>query len=310
MKVQSMRLFQPPARLSSRKSEWVDRFEAGRAAIPTPRSIPSPALLQLQREQRYCELGGRLQAVLEGPTGQAPPNWAALALKPTRQVRQLLELMGGDISRLWPALAGPALADPKVLLTSSLRVAHLLRQCPSRLASQLRDFLMQGSRAIEASLTPSLVRFLDWQQAHTQGGEDCSALLRYLGRAPQDAARLLGCSGPFDNLKDCCDSAVLLYHQACCRPEQRAELINRANQRLLYAEQKLVLQPIYQRYPALEPVFELLTPFVQLQPEWSLYDYAGSGRVLDLNWSHWEDRWPAVQDYARVSADESSKAQA
>lgn len=283
-----------PANPKTSATKSLDRFESGQ--------VVQSSQIQFQREQRYRDLGLRLQGVLEGSSCKAPPNWAALALRPTRQVRQLLQFMEGNWGQLWPTLAGPALADPAVVLSCAVRAAQLLHKGPARIFGQFRDFLLEGSRAIEASLAPRLMRFLEWQQARPAGREDSASLLQWLGRGPQEAVHLLDPSAEFENLDDCCAASLLLYHQACCRPDQRIELIERANRLLLYAEQKLVLQPIYQRYPDLEPFFQLLTPFVQLKPEWSLYGYAGPEAVQEKNWSHWEDRWPAVLDYARTSA--------
>jgi len=252
------------------------------------------------RPQKYRDLANQLQTVLEGSQCQAPPNWVALAVKPVSQVQQVLEMSPDrfELSQALTLLNAAALSDPRVLFTTALRACRLLLSPPTRPHQQLQEFLTSGSQAIDKSLLPPLERYLQWHRQRARPDqEDSLGLIRHLDRPPAIVDKLTRAeiSPQEASLPDLCAAAAVLYHQASCR--RRFELIERANHYLLYAEQKLVLQPLYDRYSQLGPLFEMATPFLQLPPGWTLH--ARLPEATGLNWSHFRDRWLAIQDYAR-----------
>lgn len=261
------------------------------------------------RPERYRRLADQLQTVLEGCERRCPPNWVALALKPVEQVQQVLTLLqqGMNLAQAFSLLCGPALADPQVLCRTALRVCQALF-APAPPCIELEKFLVEASQAIDHNLVARLESYLTWHLKRPRPElEDSPGLIRHLGGEPASLAGLIDGKARLEHatLNNLCVAAAVLYHQASCRQSARQALIERANHYLLYAEQKILLQPFYDRSPQLHPLFEMLTPFIQLPPDWSLYSRCRD--VSDLNWCRWNDRWPAVQDYVRMCQQEPEK---
>lgn len=273
---------------------------------------PSPSLIA----EQYLELSQKLQSVLEGTQRAAPPNWFALAVAPAARVAQAVESLEGrgcHSSLLAETLPLHALLDPRVLVSSALRLCRLLVDLPGKLA-ELKSFLLEGSLAIHSEIVPTMEKFLDWHGSRGKARLDPDSLILHLGHSPERIQSLLkNRQWTRAEPREMAAAAATLYHQASfALPSERNRLIGEANLCLLYLEQKRVLDPLYSQYPGLKRIFELATPFLRLGRWWSFDEYAKSledrdgdiftAPICERNWASFADRWPAILDYARLAA--------
>lgn len=267
--------------------------------------------------RRYLHLAREIQDLLEGPRRELPPNWFALAVKPSQKVSETLQLLkdGGpcDLIRSLPL---QALLDPRVMGVTVLRLGSLLLSKGGLAGTrqQLQEFLLKGSGAIDSQIRPVMERWLNWEHGSAGPAVDVAGVCRHLGRPQQQVLPLMqeGCAleEAIASPEDVAAAAACLYHRASReRGPVAHQDVEQANRLLLFLEQRQVLQPLYDARPELRESMRVLTPFMQLPPIWNFYDYAvGLGDrdgncwtspVTEQDWSSWPDRWAAIEDYGQ-----------